>query len=130
MAIKVVQGLIDVGRSDFGRSPQGKESPGSASQSPPSATDVKAPPPQPSVDVAHQFNAIATAATQVIHVTEASVSTLRGRSQDSEARRLRDPEDAKDIADTVANKVEEGEGEGQDAHSNLSSSSARQHFTQ
>jgi hypothetical protein len=120
MAIKVVQGLIDVRSS--------RASLGSSKVTPTLEDLSKTGGRAPQNLTPQQILTISNSAVQVRGSTDAALSVVRTRGAGRDANGLRDPRDAQKVADTVAERVSKGEDGRADTHSHLSASSARQHF--
>ena len=119
MAIKVFQGLIDVGRGDVINAPQSKPTPSTAIQPNPQVLQ------QQLSNVAHQAHNI----TETLKSSDAVLTTLRASKGTNESNAIRDPDRAKKVAEEVSERIVEREGESREAHSSLNASGARSHFS-
>jgi len=115
MGIKIVQGLIGT--------------------TPVAAGDTRASTNQQNATQSAQagLQAVIRAATAVtssaLATSEAVISSVRtNRSANSGIEKLRDPQQAKELAENVADRIRDGET-GLEAHSDLEPISAREHFS-
>jgi hypothetical protein len=128
MAIRVVQGLIDVGRSDGGGSSPFK---GATSKA---VADRDSFHRQPQFTTSAQTTSVlARTATTVAasvgrSVSDAAVSAVRSRSISGEQKPLRDPKDAEKVAATVVERVGIEDEGGGTSHGRLKPEGARLHF--
>jgi len=123
MAIRVLQGLIDVSRAD-----SGKTSPSQSAAAPRAATPQANQASQAISFFQQQQQAATQAAVRTV-AQDATVSNVRARAAGSEAR-LRDSDKAQGIADSFKSRVLEDGDDALRAHPELESDSARQHFSE
>ncbi len=120
MAIKVVQGLIEVRSS--------RASLGSSKVNPTPADLSKTGERSSQNLTSQQVVTISTSAVQIKGSGDAALNVVRSRGAGKSASSLRDERDAQKVADTVAGRIGNGEDVTADSHSKLNATSARQHF--
>ena len=120
MAIKLVQGLIDVGPSSGGSGSSQKVNPdrdnrgGNAQSAAVAATVTK--------------TAMVSATTDTKVVSEAAVNALRGKGGKVDGKPLRDPREVDTLAYSVSERISSSKDESGVSHSRLSPEVARPHF--
>lgn len=120
MAIKLVQGLIDVGPSSGGSGSSQKVNPdkdnrgGNAQTAVVSANATKA--------------AVSNATNDAKSLSEAAVNSLRGKGGRLDGKPLRDPREVDTLAYSVSERISSSKDESGVSHSRLSPEVARPHF--
>ena len=107
MSVKVVQGLIGETKPDFGKP----------------AKDVQA----TNSPVVSSQAAISSAARSVAASSEAVSVSVRSSRPSGKSERLRDADEAKDVAEKVADKIK-GDKNSVDAHGSLSAANSAPHL--
>jgi len=128
MAIKVVQGLIDgnSANQNAGRADLRQQS---------VASNSKTNPPTSQSQAQQQFQQAATSVTAQVALTktavtsEAALTTIRANRGSNERQgKIEDPDQARALADSVADRLEERDEEALEYHSGLHPGAAREHF--
>ena len=121
MAIRVVQGLIDVGTPQI----QGRLDPARAQTQ--SANQTQQQNSQQALIQQSQQQSVALQQSGIVH-SEAALATIRSSRPHSEDEKIRDPEKADEVAESLAERIDENEDEAGQAHASLNATNARQHF--
>jgi iron uptake system EfeUOB component EfeO/EfeM len=114
--------LIDITRPDQSRTPARVASDQTA------ASENKTTSQQQIATTQQQSALVSQTAAQLVASTEATVNNVRARASASESSKIRDPKEATEVAESVAERIGEDEDEALNAHPTLSSSTAREHF--
>jgi hypothetical protein len=120
MAIKLVQGLIDVGPSSGGSGSSQKVNPDRDNRGGNAQTAA--------VSTAVTRGAATTATTDAKALSEAAVNALRGKGGKVDGKPLRDPREVDTLAYSVSERISSSRDESGVSHSRLSPEVARPHF--
>ena len=120
MAIRVVQGLIDGNRLGPDAS-TARNQPVSGS-----STHLSL---QQQALLHQQNSALHGNTNESVHQSEAALTTFRSnRGAKGDAQKLRDADSADKLADSIAEKLTDKNGEAKNAHYSLTAANAREHF--